>query len=227
MKWFESFTFVMKTSINTLTEKIADPERMIHQLILDMEEELEIVRAGVAAAIADEIQLGKRVEQARKDAETWLQRATTALKRGDEAAARSALEQKVLAEERAAGLQKEYEQQKQQTAKLQQSFRDLEDKIRQARQKQTLLLARLARAESTRRINSALDRSESCSAFAQFDRLERRVERSEALCEAYDRMEGRDPAAEELERKFAEADRLEQVQAALEELKRAAGDRSS
>ena len=59
MKWLDSFTFVMKSSITTLREKIEDPERMLHQLICDMEEELVTVRESVAAAIADEIQLSK------------------------------------------------------------------------------------------------------------------------------------------------------------------------
>ena len=220
MKWLENFTLVMRSSITSLRERVEDPERMIFQLIIDMEEELEGVRRSVAAAIADEIQLRKRAEKAREESDTWIERAKSALKRNDEDGSKAALEQKVLAEERADGLQEEYEKQKKQTQKLQQSFRDLEDKIRQARQKQTLLLARLARAESTRRINNALDRSESRSAFAQFSRLEQRVERSEAMSEAYDRMEGRDPEADELARQFAEDDRREQVDNQFEELKR-------
>lgn len=220
MRWLENFTLVMRSSITTLRERIADPERLLHQLVCDMEEELETVRASVAAAIADEIQMGRRAQKAGDEAATWSERATAALTRGDEALARSALEQKVQAAQRADTLRVEHEKQKEQTAKLQQSVRDLEDKIRQARQKQTLLLARMARADSARRINRALDRSEGCSAFSEFRRLEERVERSEAMSEAYDRMEGRDPDAEELARRFDEAQRREQVQNELEELKR-------
>ena len=72
MKWLENFTLVMRSSITTLREKVEDPERMLHQLIVDMEEELEAVRAGVAEAIADEIQLGKRAQQAREESDQWL-----------------------------------------------------------------------------------------------------------------------------------------------------------
>ena len=81
-------------------------------------------------------------------------------------------------------------------------------------------MARLARAESTSRINQTLDRVESKSAFAEFGRLEDRVERAEAMSEAYDRLEGRDPNAGELERQFSEADRKERLQKEFEELKR-------
>lgn len=209
MQWLNQFTFVMKSSITALREKIEDPERMLQQLIIDMEEEQEAVRRSVAEAIADEIQLGKQVERERESAKEWFDRATKALKRGDEATSKAALEQKLLAEKRAEDLHAQHEKQKTQTRKLQDSVRDLDDKIRQARQKRTLLLARLARADSSRRINSALDRAGSTSAFAQFNRLEQRVDRAEALEAAYDRMEGRDPDADELDRKFEEADRRE------------------
>jgi phage shock protein A len=193
---------------------------MLHQLILDMDDELESVRRSVALAIADEIQLRRRCEKASKDVDLWLQRASAALKRGDETTAQSAIEQRILAEERAASLAEEHEKQKSQTAKLQRAVRDLEDQIRQAQQKRTVLLARLARASSAQRINDALDRSASRSAFAQFRRLEDRVDRAEALSEAYERLDGRDPDAEELEQSLAAAERKAQARSEFEELKR-------
>ena len=220
MKWLNNFTLIMRSSITALRETVQDPERMIHQLIIDMEEELERVRVSVASAIADEIQLRKQVEGTREEARQWMDRATAALRRGDESGSKAALEQKVLAEQRANSLDTEYRKQQEQTAKLQRSVRDLEDKIRQARQKQTLLLARLVRAESEQRIDQALKQTTSQSAFAQFGRLERRVERAEAMSEAYGRLEGRDPTAEELARQFEEKERKEQMEKQFEELKR-------
>jgi phage shock protein A len=209
----------MRSNVTTLREKFEDPERMIHQLIIDMEHELERVRGSVAEAIADEIQLGKKVKKAKAEVDQWNERATSALKRGDESSAESALEQKVLSQQRAESLDTEYAKQKVETEKLRKAVLDLEGKIRQARQKQTLLLARMTRANSTMRINKALDRATSKSAFAQFSRLEERAERSEAMTEAYDRLDGRDPAAEELEEEFAEAERKAQIAKELEELK--------
>jgi phage shock protein A len=220
MKWLNDFTLIMRSSITALRETVQDPERMIHQLIIDMEEELERVRTSVASAIADEIQLRKQVEGTRDESRQWMDRATSALRRRDESGSKAALEQKVLAEQRANSLDTEYRKQQEQTAKLQRSVRDLEDKIRQARQKQTLLLARLVRAESEQRIDRALKQTTSQSAFAQFSRLEHRVERAEAMSEAYDRLEGRDPTAEELARQFEEKERKEQTEKQFEELKR-------
>jgi phage shock protein A len=220
MAWFENFTFIMRSSITAIRETIEDPERMLYQLVVDMEEELQAVRASVAEAIADEILLGKRVAKARAEAELWQERAAAAMKRGDDTGARAALEQRLLAEQTAQTLTEEHVKQKEQTRKLQDAVRDLEDKIRQARHKRTLLAARLTRAESAQRINQALASAEGCSAFAQFERLEQKVERAEARGEAFDRLAGKDPDAAELERKFREDERKEKLRREFEELKR-------
>jgi phage shock protein A len=220
MSWIDTFSFVMRANITTLHERFADPERLLQQLIIDMDQELERVRSSVARAIADQIQLEKQVQKAREEVDQWTQRATEAMQRGDETSAKLALEQKILTGTRADSLATELAKQNDQTNRLRSSVHDLEDKIRQARLKQTLLLARLTRAESTARINSTMDRVQGKSAFAQFSRLEAKVERQEALCEAYDRLEGRDPKAEELERQFQETDRKQHLEKEFEELKR-------
>ena len=219
MKLIDRFTLVMKTSITSLREKIEDPERMLHQLICDMEEELAAVRESVAAAVADEIQLSKQIETARGEIDTWLSRAQSAIQRGNESAAKDALDQKLRCEERVATLETGYETQRVQVERLQTSYRELEDRIQQARHKRTLLVARLARAESSERINKALDHAGSSSAFAEFSRLEERVDRAEALSEARDRLDGRDPDAEELAAQFAADERRDRLQSELDALK--------
>lgn len=220
MNWFDRFSFVIRSSITTIRETVEDPPRMIHQLIVDMEEELERVRASVTEAIADEIQLKRKVDKATSDASRWSDRARQAMNRGDENAAKAALEQKLLSDQRAADLAKEHEQQRTQTEKLRRSVRDLEGKIRQARQKKTLLLARMTRADSERKIRGALGRAEATSAFAAFSRLEERVDRAEALCEADDRMNDRDPEVDELDRQFSDAELQERLSQELAELKK-------
>jgi phage shock protein A len=64
-----------------------------------------------------------------------------------------------------------------------------------------------------------LKHSSSNSAFAQFAKLESKVERSEAMTQAYDRLEGIDPDAAELDRKFQETERQERLQEELTALK--------
>jgi phage shock protein A len=220
MQWLQTFSLVIRSNITALSEHFEDPERVLNQLLIDMEEELERVRASTAGVIADELQMGKQATRAREDAARWEERAAGALRRNDESAAKAALEQKVLAERRAEALEKEHQQHKEETVRLHRAVRDLEVKIRQANHRRALLLARLTRADSARKIRQVLQRVEGSSSVAQFDRLEHRVDRAEAMEAAYDRMDGRDPAAEELQRQFEEQEQREQLQHELDELKR-------
>ena len=219
MHWLNQFSLVMRSSLTTLRESVENPERTLHQLIIDMEEELDRVRSSVAEAVADEIQMRRRCERERADADRWMERASTAMTRGDESAAKAALDQKLAAQQRADRYAAEHEKQKTDVEKLQASVRDLEDKIRQARQKKTLLMARMARASSSQKISAALERSHSQSAFAQFSRLEQSVEREEALTEAWDRMDGKDPDAAELELQFSREEHAQKLAQELAELK--------
>ncbi len=219
MTWLSRFSLIMRSSITTIREQVEDPERMLHQLIIDMEDELDRVRHSVAEAVADEIQMRKRLERERADSETWSERARTAMKRNAEDVARQALEMKLAASQRADRLQEEHARQQSEVIKLQSAVRDLEDKIRQAKQKKTILTARMARANSTQRINEALERTNSQSAFAQFLRFEDKVERQEALGEAWERMDGKDPDAAELERQMEAMERKDRIAEELAMLK--------
>ena len=225
MKWLTQFSLVMRSSMTSLREKIEDPEQMLHQLIIDMEEELDRVRSSVAMAVADEIQIRNRSEREAAEAVKWMDRAAIAMNRNDETSARAALNQKLSADERAQRYASDYARQRGEVEKLQDAVRDLEGKILQARHKKTLLMARIVRAESSQRINAAMERSTSQSALAQFGRLEARVDREEALAEAWDRLDGVDVEADSLKRRFEQQEREEQLDAALASLRAEADPR--
>ena len=225
MKWLTQFSLVMRSSMTSLQEKIEYPERMLHQLIIDMEEELDRVRSSVAMAVADEIQMRNRSEREAAEAVKWMDRAAIAMNRNDETSARAALNQKLSADERAQRYASDYARQRGEVEKLQDAVRDLEGKILQARHKKTLFMARIVRAESSQRINAAMERSTSQSALAQFGRLEARVDREEALAEAWDRLDGVDVEADSLKRRFEQQEREEQLDAALASLRAEADPR--
>lgn len=219
MAWISNFSLVMRSSLTALREKVEDPERMLHQLIIDMEEELDRIRCAVAEAVADEIQMKKRAERERESAALWKSRAEEAIGRGNESTARSALEQKMRAEELADRFAADHARQAKDVERLRRSVDDLEEKIRQARQKKTVLTARMAKAESTQRIHKAMESNNNRSAFAAFQKLEDKVDREEAMSQAWDRMQGRDPDAEELAEQFERQERDDRIAAELESLK--------
>lgn len=219
MRWFSQFSLIMRSNISSLCESVENPERMLHQLILDMQDELVRVKQSVAEAIADEILMCKTVEREQAEVHAWFDRATSAVKRGDDESARAALKQQLSAQTRADQYAREHAAQAFEVNKLQDSVRGLEDKIRQARQKKTLLSARLARASTTNKINSVIDRADSQSAFAQFNRLQERVDREEAVCEAWQRLDGDQSECDDLQRRFEQEEQAQQLIDELDRLK--------
>lgn len=220
MAWLSQFTLIMRSSVTALREQIEDPERMLHQLIIDMQCELDSVRSSVAEAVADEILMRKRLEREETEESKWLERANSAMKRADESTARTALEQRMAASQRLEMYTLDHNKQVIEVNKLKSSVRDLEDKIRQAQHKKTLLIARLARARSTTKIQSALERTDSHSAFAQFQRLEDRVDRQEAKIQAWSEIDGDGLPESEIERDFAQQELKSRIDAELEAMKR-------
>ena len=219
MAWLSQFSLVMRSSVTALREQIEDPERMLHQLIVDMQSELDSVRSSVAEAVADEILMRKRIERERAEEAKWLERATVAMSRGDESTARTALEQKLASTQRLEQYNTDHNKQATEVEKLKSSVRDLEDKIRQAQHKKTLLVARFARARTTTKIHTAMERTDQSSAFSQFQRLEDRVDRQEAKIQAWAEMDGEAIPESEIEREFEQQERKSKLEAELAALR--------
>ncbi len=222
MSWLSQFTLIMRSSVTSLREQIEDPERMLHQLLIDMQDELNRVRGSVADAIADEILMRKRIQRESEEETKWHERASQAIKRGDEATARTALEQKLAASNRLAQYRADHDKQVLEVEKLKGATRDLEDKIRQAQHKKTLLVAKLARTRSSTNIQAALARTDQRSAFAQFQKLEDRIDRQEAKLQAWSELDGTEIPESDVEREFLEREQKEKVETELESLRRLA-----
>lgn len=208
----------MRSSVTALREQIEDPERMLHQLIIDMRNELDSVRNAVAEAVADELQMRKRLLREREEEQKWRERAEVAIRRGDSEAAKTALSQRLQTEERIETHETNLAKQTLEVNKLKNAVRDLEDKIRQADQKKNLLVARMTRAKTTTKVNTVLDRAGQQSAFAQMERLESKVEREESMVEAWEQMDGTNLALSDIERDFLKQERDAKLQQELEKL---------
>jgi phage shock protein A len=181
---FSRLAQLIKANINDLIDKAEDPEKMLEQVIVDMNGQLIENRKRVAEAITDEKHLQRLVEKEAAEAADWERRAMLAVRQGDDALARDALERK----KHHAALAKQYEDQwqKQKAAvdQLKTALRMLNDKIEEAKRNKNLLKARIARAKAQQDIGATLHGLKDNSAFEQFERLKTKVERMEAEAEA-------------------------------------------
>jgi phage shock protein A len=184
MSIFGRMSDILKANINDLIDKSEDPEKMMEQMIREMQDQLREAKIEVAKAIADEKRLQQQLNQNQAQSKNWESKAMLALKKGDETLATEALKQKKSYDQLATSIQPQWEQQNALSSKLKDSLRALEAKIDEARRKKDILAARQKRAEAQKKIQEVMSGLSDQSAFATFDRMEQKVMEIEAQADA-------------------------------------------
>jgi len=200
---FSRFKRTVKSNLNDMISKAENPEKMLDQLLLEMNEQLIESKKTVAASIADEKRLERVIVQNRGEAADWERKAVLAVKSGNDALAKEALLRKQEYDNAALQYQTQWEAQHSTVEGLKGSLRQLQQKIEEAARKRNLLVARVKRAEAQKRIQQTMSGLSDNSAFEVFDRMAEKVDRIEAEAEALKEIEST-TGADSLERQFRE-----------------------
>jgi phage shock protein A len=181
---FSRLGSLIKSNVNDAINKAEDPEKMLNQVILEMNTQLVEAKKQVAVAIADEKRLAKQLEAANLNGKEWEKKAMMAVRAGDDTLAREALSRKAEHDKLTSEYQKQHQMQKDATEKLKTALRGLQNKIDDARRKKDLLIARKKRADAQQSIQKTLNNMTDTSAFDTFDRMQQKVDQLEAEAEA-------------------------------------------
>ena len=109
---------VIGSYANSLVSAAEDPEKILDQTVLEMQEDLVKMRQASAQVVASQKQLENKYKQAQATADDWYRRAELALSKGDEELAREALSRRKSYQENADSMAANLEQQKDATEKL-------------------------------------------------------------------------------------------------------------
>jgi len=212
---FSRIKTVVSSNINDLISKAENPEKMLNQLIIDMNEQLIESKKAVAMAIADEKKLERALQEQETQAREWEQKAMLAVKAGKDDLAKEALLRKQEYDKGAAEFRKQWEAQKSSVDTLKNSLRGLQNKIEEASRKKNLLIARAKRAEAQQKIQNTISSvAGNRSAFDAFDRMAAKVDQIEAEADAARELQdlsadaSLDKRFEELESSGAGADQM-------------------
>jgi phage shock protein A len=181
---FSRLAQLIKSNLNDLISRSEDPEKMLNQVVLDMNNQLVEAKKQVAASIADEKRLSKQAEQEAANAAEWERRAMMAVRAGNEELAKEALARKREHDELASTFKEQWTKQKTAVDQLKKALRMLNDKIEEAKRKKNVLIARKKRAEAQKAIQETMSGLRDQSAFETFDRMSQKVDQIEAEAEA-------------------------------------------
>ncbi|MEA5580948.1 PspA/IM30 family protein [Nodularia harveyana UHCC-0300] len=199
MGLFDRIRRVVSSNLNDLVNKAEDPEKMLEQAILEMQEDLVQLRQGVAQAIAAQKRTEKQYNDAQNEINKWQRNAQLALQKGDESLARQALERKKSFSDTGMALKTSLDQQSTQTETLKRNLIQLESKISEAKTKKEMLKARITSAKAQEQLEGMVRGLNSSSAMSAFERMEEKVMMQEARAQA-----GAELAGADLETQFAQ-----------------------
>jgi phage shock protein A len=214
MAVLERVATLIRANLNDLIDRAEDPEKMIKQVILDMENQLLQVKTQVAISMADHHLLQKKqAEQADRAAE-WMRKAELAVDKGQDDLARAALERFQSFTKMADGYSQQTADQKQQVDTLRRALEQLEQKLVEARQKSDVLIAQHRRARALERASDAQLVMTGTGPAAGFDRMQRKVMHTEAVSQAKS-----DLVADDVDRRFEQLEKDDEIGRLLGALK--------
>jgi phage shock protein A len=214
MALLERVSTLIRANLNDLIEKAEDPEKMIKQVIMDMQNQLMQVKTQVAIAIADQHVLEKkRVENSEKESE-WMRKAELAVDKKHDDLARAALERSMSYKQMIANFEAQIEDQKGEVENLKSALHKLEQKLAEAESKSEMLIAQHRRSRALSKASDAQIAVGDRSKVAAFERMKNKVRHAEAVSQAKAGM-----VSDTLEDKFAQLEKEDEIEKLLNELK--------
>lgn len=208
---------ILKANINDMIDRAEDPEKMVKQIIQDLQKEVNQATQALGKAMASERIAKRQYEDAAKVSADWENKAKAALNAGDVDLAKKALANKVKADENTVKYQEMYEQISAQTQQVREQVEALKEKLAEAKGRQSMLIARSQMAKTQKNLAQSVGGLDSSSALDKFSRMEEKVTRQEAEAQAYAEMSGAVSNSEE-EKSFAQLEQDMAVDAELQRL---------
>ena len=216
MALLERVSTLIRANLNDLIDKAENPEKLIKQVILDMDNQLLQVKTQVAIAIADQHLLAKKQKENEERIVEWNRKAEMAVAKNQDDLARAAIERSLQYQQRKESFVQQVADQKLQVETLKNALAKLQQKLEEARAKSELLMAQHRRARTLTKAADAHAMMGDHAAVATFDRMKEKVMRSEAIGQAKTELI---TDSENLDDRFAQLEKEDEVNRILGELK--------
>lgn len=175
---------ILRANVNSMLDQAEDPEKMIDQIIRDMDSALQDGRAQVRDMIAQQKLIEGDQANAQKQANEWSQKAELAVSKSRDDLAIEALRRKKDYDAQMQIYQGQLDAQKQAVDQLKKQLEQLEFKYDDAVRNKDVLIARRKRAAAQQQLASAGAKLRVPDYGAELDRMDRRIREEEARAAA-------------------------------------------
>jgi len=216
MGMFSRINDIVQANLNAMLDKAEDPEKIIRMIIQEMEETLVEVRSDAARFIAEQKTLNRQLLAVNKEVNNWQRKAQLAMDNDKESLAKAALVEKHKYVDKAAAINEQLTQLSESIEKLQIDTARLNEKMREAKQKQKALITRKQTVSARLKVKTSQNSTKIDDAMMRFEHYEQSIDHLEAQVEAYDLPE----KTVSLNEEFADLERDETIENELAELKK-------
>lgn len=220
MAIFERIGDLIKSNVNDLIDRAEDPEKMVKQVIIDMEEELRKTTSALGQAMGSQTQMQKQLDDSIAESQKWEQRAKAALEAGNEDLAKQALNNKVTVDSNVKQYRDMVQKMDEQIAKIKERVEEIKVKLEEARAKQSMLIARDRMADTNLKMAETMGNLDSKSATAKMEKMEKKIEQKEAEAQAFEEIGNQNTS---VENSFEEMEKTAEIDNELERLKKELG----
>ena len=204
---------ILRANINDLLNHAEDPEKMLNQILNDMEDAIRQGQSQVAEQIAQEKMIQADLDTAKQNADAWGKKAELAVSKNADDLAREALHRQSDYAAQADIYQKQLDAQHQAVQKLKSDLAALQSKYEDAQRNKELLITRSKRAAAQQQIASASAKLSSVDYSSDLSHMERRIQEQEARVAAADEVQS--TSVDEQFKKLGDDDAVEQKLADL------------
>ena len=214
---FGRISDIFKANVNDALDKMEDPEKMIKQMVIEMQEAIAKATSGLATAMAQEKKLERDYTTYAESAKGWESKAMAALQAGNEDLAKQALAKKAESDQQARQFESMLTSARASTGNLKSQVEALKVKLSEARMKESTLIARNETAKAQKQIAKQVGNFDATSSFAKFDKWEEKILKNEAEAQALTELSG--DSSKSLNDEFKLLEKNSQVDDELAKLK--------
>ncbi len=198
---FERISMILRANINDILDRAEDPEKMLEQIIRDMESAILDARSTVQEMLAQQKLLEAEVRDTQKLVNEWQRKAEMAVAQNRDDLAREALKRKNDYQTQLEVYQAQLADQEALVAKLRSELSELESKYDSAKRNKDTLIARQRAARAREEMAKKSAQIQQIPDYgSEFGRMEQRVREQEARAAAASEM---NEATTSVDREFA------------------------
>ena len=215
MSILDRISTILRANINDMLSRAEDPEKMLNQILLDMQSAITEARSQVAEMIAQQRLIEADLQRAQAMSDQWEAKARDAVRQNRDDVARDALKRRADYQEQVTSLQQQLDAQKALVQQLKDNLAQLEVKYADAQHTRDQLIARQRRAVAQQEFQKQAQKMNTLDPTSPLSQIQDKVEAEEARASAMEEVQ-----KSSLDAQFEELERGDKIDDELAKLKR-------